>query len=61
MFLFLFKLDFNASISTKFKEVLSNLFRKKLRSQNKLNSTFLILNVKQEIVNFDDEDLKSNR
>ena len=55
MFLFLFKLDFIASISTKFKEKITSLFRKKLRSQNKL-----ILNVKQEIVKIDDEDLKNN-
>ena len=61
MFLFLFKLDFIASISTKFKEELTNLFReKKLRSQNELNSIFFILNMKQEIVKIDDEDHKNN-
>ena len=61
MFLFLFKLDFIASISTKFKKKLTNLFReKKLRSQNELNSISFILNMKQEIVKIDDEDLKNN-
>merc|ERR1711888_479968 len=51
------ELDFIASISTKLKDELTNLFRKKIKKLKYVTQHFFILNVKQEIVKIDEEDL----